>query len=339
MTAQYRVALVGFGSIGQGYGQDERMARYYKYATHAQVLTDHPSLHWRLVMDINEHACQIARQDWGVPLAVNGIDDLGTEKDKIDILVLSTPPDQRSGLLEAFPNLKAVLFEKPIGPDLKTSRVLVDYCKSRQLIAYVNFWRRADPTFVMLRSGGLREKVGDVQFVFATYGNGLRNNGVHMIDMARMLFGDVVSVQRVPSMLPEVFGPIPEDTNPAFVMEMASGCSVTMMPLAFECYRENGMDIWGTNGRLEIVNEGLTIRSYPRAANRAMAHTSEIVQDNPATIKSSVGVALFNVYNSLVGELETGQSQFCSISSALRNEEIVEAILEAPENGRLCLVE
>ena len=257
MTTQFTVALIGFGLIGQGYEQDKRMARHYEYPTHAQVLTDHPSLDWRIVMDINEDACQIAKQAWGVPLSVTGVDDLGTEKNDIDIVVLSTPPNQRSGLLEAFPNLKAVLFEKPLGADLKTSRELVDYCDRRHLVAAVNFWRRADPTFNMLASGGLQDKVGEVQFAFATYGNGLRNNGVHMIDMARMLFGEVVSVQRVPSIFDKVYGPIPGDNNPAFILEMTSGCSVTFMPLAFEYYRENGMDIWGTEGRLEIVNEGL----------------------------------------------------------------------------------
>ena len=99
------------------------------------------------------------------------------------------------------------------------------------------------------------------------------------------------------------------------------------------------MDIWGTEGRLEIVNEGLTIRSYPRADNRAMTHTMEIMQDDPATIESSVGVALFNVYNGLVKGLEMGSSLFSPAASALCNEEIVEAILTAPENGRICSLE
>ena len=336
MKAQYRVALAGFGMMGQGYGQDQKMATYYKYTTHAQVLRDHPLMNWRLVIDVNEQACELAKQDWQVPLAFTNIADLGVEKDEIDILVISTPPDQRSGLIDAFPNLKAVLIEKPIASELEASREFADYCAERRLFTQVNFWRRADPTIRMLASGGLQRRVGDVQCVFVTYGNGLWNNGTHMIDLARMFFGDIEAVQRIPSVAPQAFGPIPGDTNPAFIMKTAAGCSITVMPLAFEHYRENSMDIWGTKGRLVIMNEGLTIQHYPSASNRAMTDTREILQDEPVMIESSVGVALFSVYDDLVESLRSEGSPCSTVSSAVRNTEIVEAILAAPEDGRLC---
>mgnify|MGYP001412936739 CR=1 FL=1 len=53
----------------------------------------------------------------------------------------------------------------------------------------VNYWRRADRLFQALAAGGLTEHVGSPQAVFGLYGNGLVNNGGHLIDFLRMLLG------------------------------------------------------------------------------------------------------------------------------------------------------
>lgn len=67
MTAPYAAAIVGFGKMAQGYAEDPAMARHFPYATHAQVLRDHPGFDWRAVVDPSVDALAAARDGWNVP--------------------------------------------------------------------------------------------------------------------------------------------------------------------------------------------------------------------------------------------------------------------------------
>ena len=67
MTA-LRTLMVGFGEIASGLDQDLRMARYFKYASHASVLSVHPAFDWLGTVDLREEALIGARDKWQVPI-------------------------------------------------------------------------------------------------------------------------------------------------------------------------------------------------------------------------------------------------------------------------------
>jgi predicted dehydrogenase len=136
------------------------------------------------------------------------------------------------------------------------------------------------------------------------YGNGLLNNGSHMIDMVRMMFGEVASATVLERGCWSFNGPIAGDCNPCFALHMASGLTVQFAPLDFRAYRENGMIIWGTEGRLEILNEGLVVQSFPRSPNRAMSGECEIANDALTRLDSTVGDALYRMFDNLVEALD-----------------------------------
>lgn len=321
-------ALIGFGKMAQGYASDAAMARFYEYATHAQVLTDHPKYEWTTVVDHSFAACQIARNDWGVKnVALTPSEIANSIRAEIEVAVIATPPEQRDNLLESFPNLRAVLVEKPLGVDVRSSINFVAECERRGIAVQVNLWRRADTGLRQLALGQLSQLVGDIQTVFAIYGNGLENNGTHIIDMARMLFGEVIAVQNVTTREAFVEGPIILDSNPTFVLKTERNVSVVVSPVRFSEYRENGLSIWGTSGRLDIMNEGLTIQHFRREANRAMSEEHEISSDKPRYLPSTVGSALYEMYSNLAEAIDGGANLFSSGKSAIKNAMIVEEIL------------
>lgn len=319
--------------MAQGYAADATMARYYPYATHAQVLRNHPAFDWCAVVDPDHAARNMAVCDWGVAGAVADVSALGPLAEQIEVVVIATPPESRMNVIEALPNLRAVLAEKPLGIDLASAQAFLDACQRRGIVVQVNLWRRADARFRALAGGELAELVGKVQIVVGVYGNGLKNNGTHMVDMARMLFGEIDSVQRINSE-PYVEGPIPGDMNAAFALRTITGEVVTLLPLRFENYRENGFSIWGGNGRLDIMNEGLTIRHYPKVANRAMAGEYEIAADAPRELSSTVGDALYRMYENLACVLDQGEELWSSGSSALITTKVIEAMECASIDGR-----
>lgn len=334
---RWRTALVGFGKMGQGYATDPVMAKHYPYASHAQVLAAHPKFDWTTVVDPDPAARAAARADWGVThaLAPEEIADLAD----IEVAVIATPPDARLDLIAAMPALRAVLVEKPLGTGLAESCVFLDACAALDIAVQVNLWRRADEGFRALADGRLDELVGPPRAAFAVYGNGLLNNGTHMVDLARMLFGEVAAVQRVGAAAPFVEGPIPGDDNRAFALTMATGLTVVCQPVRFADYRENGLTVWGARGRLEVLNEGLTWRHYPVADNRAMRGEREVVGDAPDTLASTVGVALYRMYDNLADVLTDAADPWSSGKSALRTSRVVDAIVIAPADGRIVAID
>ena len=324
-NAPLRTAVIGFGQIAARYADDPLMAKYYPYATHAQVLFNNPQFEWLAVVDPDENSRSEASTHWEVPYVAEDISHLGRLASDIDVAVIATPPQFRLDIIEKLPNLKAVLVEKPLGCTLDEANLFLEYCEKRNILVQVNFWRRADQLFRALATNELKERVGTIQAVHAVYGNGLLNNGSHLVDFIRMLLGEVSFV----APLGEhsfIEGPIKHDMNLGFLLGLESGVSVVAQPIQFSCYREVGIEIWGEKGHLSILNEGLTVTYRQSTQNRAMSETNEISFDDADYLESTVGDALFHMYENLALALK-GNKTLCSPgASALKTSQIVSLI-------------
>jgi predicted dehydrogenase len=326
MTATpLRTVLVGLGRVGAGYADDPIMSRHYPYATHAQVLAAHPGFAWEAVIDCSDAALDLARARWQIPHTVRSAADLRGRYEP-EVAVVATPPDGRRDLLAELPSVRAVLVEKPLGVTSADASAFLDECREQGLQVQVNIWRRADRAFRELAAGRLADLVGRVQVVFGVYGNGLLNNGTHMVDFVRMLFGEVDRVQALGEEVPLASGPIRQDVQVAFSLRLASGLVATFQPLRFEHYRENGLDIWGEAGRLSIVQEGLVIQHYPVGENRAMQGEREVASDRPSALDSTVGHAFYEMYSNLAAAVLDHAPLWSPGESALRTARLIEAV-------------
>jgi len=324
-----RTAVVGFGRVSCGYADDPRMAAHYQYATHAQVLRAHPAFRFAAVVDADPDARENARARWSVPSVAETPAGLGAAAGDIEVVVLATPPQTRVELLDGFPRLRAVLVEKPLGVTLTDCARFLDECRRRDILVQVNLWRRADTRFRSLAAGELHDMLGAAQCAFGVYGNGLQNNGTHMVDLVRMLLGEITAVESFGPSAPFRAGPIPGDVNPAFALSMASGAAAVFHPLRFEHYRENSLDIWGERGRLAVENEGLTLVRYGRADSRSTTGEREIVCDAPQYLETTVGDALYHMYTNLAEAVHGAGRLWSPGESALRTTLVVDAILRA----------
>lgn len=324
--------LIGFGRMGCGYARDEAMACHYPYATHAQVLRDNPAYEWTAVVDPSEEARETARRDWNVRFTVADVSELPTDI-HFDVAVLATPPEGRSAVLEGLPNLRAVIVEKPLGRSLEEASAFAEFCARRGIVAQVNIWRRADDLTRELAHGGLTQRIGEVLAAFGVYGNGVRNNGTHMVDLAAMLRGPIRAVQATPGITPMREGPIDGDVNLPFTLLHEHGPPTFFQPLSFSHYRENALDLWGESGRLALWQEGLLPTSYPLRPNRAMSGEREIASDEPVIIPSSVGRAYYRLYDDLADALEHGYEPVCPLRVALDAARVVDALLLSAQQG------
>jgi predicted dehydrogenase len=329
----YKTCLIGFGRISAGYAEDPVMARHYRYTTHAQVLNEHPRFAWQSVVDPSPEAQRAAQSTGRVTDVAPRIEDLAA-RNEIEVAVLATPPGPaRIEALDAFPALRAVLVEKPLGRSLAESEAFLKRCAERKIAVQVNLWRRADTAFRRLAAGELAARIGRLQAGLAVYGNGARNNGVHIVDMVRMMCGEIAGISALGPGEDGAHLPIPGDRQIGGVLTLATGPRIMLAPLDFRNYREVGLDLWGTTGRLSILQEGLLITHYPRVANRAMQNEAEIASDEPQTIPSTVGEAFWEMYSNLAGALDTGGVVCSPAPSALRSERVIDALFQSSATG------
>lgn len=328
-----RTIVVGFGRAADGVHRDPRVAKHFAYASHAQVLVEHPAFEWLGVVDPSADAQRRAREEWKVPHVGGDLSSVA-EKVRPEVAVIAAPPGKaRADTVQQLPDLKAVLAERPLGVGGEQGRAFVDFCRKRGVKAMVNYWRRGDALYRELAKGGIADRVGRPQAVFATYGNGLYYNGSELVDFVQMLLGEVATVQTLGHPSKIAGTPMADDWKATFALTMTSGVNVVVQPLDFHHYREVGLDIWGEHGRLAFYQEGLGVTHYPIADNRGVENAMEIASDKPEMLAPTVGQALYNIYDNLADVIAGKAEPWSSGEQALFTERVLDAVLTSADEG------
>lgn len=328
-----RTIVVGFGRVAGRRDDDARQAGHFTYATHAQVLAEHPAFEWLGVVDPSEQAQQQAREVWKVPHIGADVSSVA-ESVKPEVAVIAAPPGKaRADTVQQLPDLKAVLVERPLGVGGQQGQAFVDFCRKRGVKVMVNYWRRGDQLYRELADGGVADRIGRPQAVFATYGNGLYSNGSQLVDFIQMLLGEVATVQTLDQPIQVKGTPLVEDCKATFALTLTNGVTVMVQSLDFNFYREVGLDIWGEHGRLAFYQEGLGVAYYPLADNRGIENAMEIASDKPQALTPTVGRALYNIYDNLADVIAGKAEPWSPGEQALYTEKILDAVLASAAEG------
>jgi predicted dehydrogenase len=325
--SRFATVLIGFGKIADTMRHDARMARFFPEASHAQVLSRHERFDLAAVVDPSEEARKRAQRDWDVKAVAADLAAL-PQRERYTAAVIATPPAGRLAAIEALPALRAVLIEKPLAADPDEGPALVQLCQARGIAVQVNYWRRAVPAFGALAAGGLAEAVGEVEAVFGLYGNGLMNNGSHLVDFLRMLCGEI-EVVAAGKPAEAAASSVAGDRDAACLLRLANGAQAALTPVDFNAWREVGLDIWGTRGRLSIMQESLAITHYPRRENRGLDSAWEIDSGCGETNAIDASTSLRAMYDDLAAAAAAGgEPRLSPAREALATEAVVHDILQ-----------
>jgi predicted dehydrogenase len=330
MNAHHRTVVVGFGAVADRLADDPVMARHFAYASHVQALAALPAMGWDAVVDPDPAARARARDRWGIARVVASLDALA-DAAAYDIAVLAGPPATRAVALDRLPGLRAVLVEKPIAADAAGAERFASRLRAGRVLAQVNHWRRAEPGCRALAAGGLAARIGRVQGAFAVYGNGLDNNGSHLVDMIRMLLGEPVAARALGPARAVAGAPLAGDVAVPFTLTFGDDVCVTAHPIDFRRYREIALDIWGTEGRLVIDQETLAARALPVRPHRALAEAREIAADAAEAVPLAPGCALRLMHENLLEALDRGAPLVAPLDDALTTARAVAAIRRSAE--------
>lgn len=323
----YVTAIIGFGRIAAGYSQNPAMARTYRYASHIQALQAHPAFSCDIAVDTSSEARDLA-ETFGITERYGSVDEI-KNPDRIDIAVLATPPSSRQATIDRLPNARALVVEKPLGPTMADALSFADYVNQRKILVQINFWRRADITFRRLAAGELAQMIGKPQAATCIYGNGILNNALHMVDFCDMLLGPLAQVQAMSPPRYRDRNPIPGDPDLAFAALTEDGIPISFMPVDFDHYRENAVEIWGTRGKLSISTEGLVNFTTPRGPHRGDSESMELTSDQPVAIGTTAGDALWHLYDNLAGAIAGTDPVWCDLSYAIRGQAVIEAAIHS----------
>lgn len=318
----FRTALIGCGKIALGYAEDSLFKKEFKYAVHAEGLKAHPDFNWEAAADPDDNALNAARRKWGIKNCYKNASEL-LEDYSPEVVVIATKPEVRSEIITSAKSLKAVLCEKPLGLTFEEAKAFVRLCKDKNILLQVAYLRRGDEFLNSLRNGGLEKMIGKTQFVNAGYGNGISNNGCHVVDLLRMLLGEVSEIKLISTKAVDSHCPLEEDFSYPFHLKMGSGVPVSVQAFDFSYYREIFWDFWGTCGRLTISQEGLMNQKFEIAGHRALTGVKECRSDKGRIIKHTHGTALYNLYHNLSESL-AGKAKLCSSGeNALATEAVI----------------
>jgi predicted dehydrogenase len=325
----YKVLIVGFGAVAAGLSRDPRLLRHYRTITHAQSIVEHPAFELTAAVDPEHAARSSASKDWNIPVVVGALEDLPSEP-SYDLAVIATPAKGRFDTIRRLPPVRAILLEKPLASSMAEAETIADWLSQRGIVCQTGYWRRADRWSRTLASGGLQTLIGTPTSVAAYYCRGFRNNASHLVDYIRMLLGEIATL--VPVAMPEPgIRNNPDDLYASGFLQ--NGAGIYMSPIGPA--RENGLDIWGTEGRLEILLEGLYARHSPRRQSRSTTGESEIAFDSATPIQTTVSDAYYDLYDNIARHLKDGTALHASLGSTLPSMKWVDAVMGAapPHRG------
>ena len=253
MTVKF--GLLGAGRIGK---------------VHAKAITSNPDARLVAVADAVQSAAEDIVAGYGCEIRT--IDEIERAVD-IDAVVICTPTDTHSDLIERFARAgKAIFCEKPIDLDLGRVKACLKVVKETGATLMVGFNRRFDPHFVAVRAAIDEGKIGKVEMVQITSrdpgappvsyirssGGILRDMTIHDFDMARFLLGeepDTVFATASVLVDPEI-GEAGDHDSVSVVLTTPSGkhCSISNSRRATYGYNQR-IEVHGSKGAVAAENQ------------------------------------------------------------------------------------
>jgi len=176
---------------------------------------------------------------------------------------------------------------------------MVELAEKNGVILFVNHNRRWDQLYQNIReyisSGG----IGELQQISCYYTSGIANSCSHLFDVLRMLFGDVKHVSSWYKGDKSL-----DDPNMDGYITFNSDVTCTIQSLDVDHYTIFEFDIFGTDGRMRIIDNGFQLKYWKAGKSiKYLGYRELFTKESPITIpkKTMIQSAVKNIVDSLSG--------------------------------------
>lgn len=189
----YTVGIVGAGRIACGF--DDPTSE--QVLTHAHAISNNPRLQLAAITDSDSAKGMREAKKWRTNFAPTA-EELCTSYSP-DIVVIATPDSTHADVLidvlAHHPRL--VLLEKPVITDPSDIARIEEAVRAAGIPIIVNFRRRFDETVTLIAHDLIAGTYGATLSAHALYSKGVIHTGSHLFDLARLLFGEMLTSTRL----------------------------------------------------------------------------------------------------------------------------------------------
>ena len=296
---KFNALVIGAGKIGSEFDSINDI----NILTHAHAYIKHNNFNLLGFYDINSEKAKIASEKWNCKYFKN-ISDIA---EKIDVISICTPDCIHLESIKLIENLspKLIFLEKPIANNLKHIESILDVSKKMPIA--VNYSRRFSKEFQVIAEKIKKNKFGSFLNGCGYYGKGFIHNGSHMIDILRLLIGEIKFIEKIseindfyeddPSKNANVFF----DKNIKFLMTAVDCKYVSIFEL----------DLFFEKARIKIIDSGLKIEIYKINDDKffdgykKFERTEEILTD--------LNISMLNAVNNISLFLSGKEELLCDI--------------------------
>lgn len=289
----YNVIIIGAGNIGAFFDNPSSK----KILTHAHAFYAHKGFQLLGFVNTSSNKAQKAAGLWGGS-AFSTINEV-MKNQKVDVVSVAVPDAVHYSVLKqlaSFP-IKLIFAEKPLTTSLKDAQEIIDLYKKNKIALTVNYTRRFVPEFRRLKEMIALKQFGEYVTGIGYYGKGLLHNGSHLIDLLRMLIGEVEILQRL--------GTIKDflDHDPSVSAQLTVNKKKNFYLLAIDSrfYSLFELDIFFEKKRLRILNSGLDIELCDIQENQMFKGYKTLVKTESiqTSLYQALHFAVQNIYEHL----------------------------------------
>lgn len=318
---RYSAAVIGLGSIGQGYDYDTEGL----ILTHARAFTRHPGFELMAGVDPDANQRERFERQYRLPAYPDFAAMFAAAKP--EVMALSVPTSLHAAIfaqiLAARP--QAILCEKPLAPTLTDARGMVAAAAAAGCVLAVNYVRRSDPGVQELKQAIDARQYGEIYKGVAWYSKGLRNNGTHLIDLLCYLLGEVdVYALLEPGRKWQQLDPEPD-----FRIRFGA-TEVYFLSAREECFSHFRIELLATGGRLVYADGGSDVRAR-RVCDDPVFSGYRRLDPQDRRFCPDMGHYQWHALESLYQHLNSRTALASDGASALATQELVENIINLCE--------
>jgi predicted dehydrogenase len=334
VSADVRFGVVGCGRIGST-GDDRARewptAHLWLPYSHCSAITATAGAVLAAVCDVDAAAVADALRRHG-PGACYGDINTMLSTESLDVLAIATRTRERRDVIQSAlqAGVRGLYCEKPLSNSLEDADALTDLIEQRGVAFVYGTKRRFMPAFHDVRERIRAGEIGEVKAITVRFGSGsLLWSSPHAVDVA-MFFADDAPVERVQADLSMDRSDLKDtvvDADP--ILECATihfDGGVRAILLAGEGY---DVQVIGRDGLVTMDADGYRVRWRKRLRSGDFGWLLDESIDPPALPSSGTRQSIA----SLVGWIRHGIYPGYDIRMALRNQEILFAMMESEISG------
>ena len=323
-----KAAIIGCGRVGGGY-DDPSTLRGKEALTHGGAYYLHPRTELVACCDIDEQKVNEFSRKWSVPLKFLSVDEFFSYvSENIDILTIATPDKEHYSMIKRAVELgvPVVICEKPISQNIDSCMEIIDICQKGRTCLTVNMTRQWAENIKGLKGNLESGIIGDLKLVNAFYSGGVVHNGIHLIDMFYMLFGNMRAFEiREASYCRDE-----HDLSVSFDFLVNTNVRCVVHGLGFADFDIFEIDIIGTEGRLVISDFTHNISLFKKGKSKIYDSDIELLKI-PYKDSNNFKTTFYNLVDEAVMCMEEEKGFSYKLTDIKRSMETVFVIKEKAE--------